>query len=270
MDAIGKIGSTGAISRDTPSAGHDQIDQAEQRAAAPPRNQRVEEVAKMYEKQFLQEMVKAMRGTVSFAEKPGMAENIYKDQLDDQYVDSWGENGGIGLSNMIYEQVMDKYFPQKMDPALRKQGPVQLSDRDVSRVVRLPSEAGAGGTASATNGTQVPLRVELKPSTNGQGALVKAPWDSEVTGRTQLDGRTALTLEHGKGMRSTFIFDGVANADAQPGKKFQQGQAVGRLSPEIQSFFWNLNQRTANAAPEPGLGDAELKDQTSVSLPKIQ
>src|SRR4051812_7776266 len=69
-------------------------------------NPRLREAAKLYEEQFLGEMVKAMRKTVSESDflKPGMGEKIYRDQLDQQYVENWADQGGIGLADLIVEQ----------------------------------------------------------------------------------------------------------------------------------------------------------------------
>lgn len=258
MSSVGRIGSTGGVSRDTPSGGHDVVDRkfsqelaelggnSARADAKPARNQKVDEVAKMYEKQFLREMVKAMRGTVSFSDttKPNMAENIYREQLDNEYVESWGENGGIGLSDVIYEQLMDRYFDGGAK-SLKQQGGIQLSDRDVLKVSRMRNESLESPVSK-----QVPLKVELKQSADGTAAQVKAPWDGDVVAKTRLDGRTAVTLDHGPGVRSTLIFDGVPGADVQPGARIEKGRTVGVLSPEINSFFWNLNRTSSSVKDE--------------------
>ncbi len=199
----------------------------------PERNQRVDEVAKMYEKQFLREMVKAMRGTVSASEltKPSMGEEIYRGQLDEQYVENWGDTGGIGLSDLIYNELMEKFISPSSRQPLPK-GPIALTDRDVARVQKLP----------ATTGTvkQVPMKVEVQPSPDGQPAKIQTPWDATVLAQTKVDGRTTVLLEHPAGLRSAFIFDGVAT-DLYPGQKIPKETPIGILSPEAKSFLWNLN-----------------------------
>lgn len=67
--------------------------------------------AQAYEKYFLDEMVKAMRSTVPEGQgliKPSFAENLYKENLDQEYVKKWVESGGVGLSDLIYEQLKDQ------------------------------------------------------------------------------------------------------------------------------------------------------------------
>lgn len=245
--AVDRIGGSSRVSRDSASAGfealekHDRLEQQQK----PARNEKVYDAAKMYEKQFLREMVKAMRGTVSFgAEKPSMGEGIYRDQLDSEYVESWGDNGGVGLADLIYDQVMDRYFNQTGDgKSLKSQGMMELTDRDVSRVIRIKTTETPG---------QVPLRIELKKSNGGEPAQLKMPWAGQVVSNSRLEGgKTALTLSHGPSLRSTLIFKGVAAAEAQPGQQLEKGKVVGILSPEVHSFTWNLNKGAATSQPDP-------------------
>lgn len=249
MSGISRIGSSGVVSRETPSSGHEAVDRTrDPRSAETPRNVKVDEVAKLYEKQFLREMVKAMRGTVSFSDvtKPSMAENIYREQLDSEYVESWGDNGGIGLSELIYNQLMERFFDSP-NPELAKQGPISLSDRDVLRVARVKSE-----TPEQT-GRQAPLRIEVKASESGGAVQVKTPWDADVVSQTNVDGKTAVSLLHSGGTKSTFIFDGVPSSNLVPGQKIGRGHTIGLLSPEINSFFWNLSHGPGRLDSGPGM-----------------
>jgi flagellar protein FlgJ len=247
VSSIGRIGASGGVSRDSASAGLEAADRARDKALgqAPARNQKVDDVAKLYEKQFLREMVKAMRGTVSASDltKPSMAEDIYRGQLDEQYVEAWGDNGGIGLSDLIYDQLMDRFFGANAGKELRKQGPIALTDRDISRVARVRSDG-------PVSGKQIPLRVEVKAASDGGPVQVKSPWDATVVSTNKVDGKTAVTLEHMPGVRSTVIFDGVPSAEVQAGRKLDKGQVVGVLSPEKNSFFWNLARSAGPLARE--------------------
>lgn len=246
MSSVGRIGRAGGVERDVPSAGHELVGRARDAEAQPKRDPRIEEVAKLYEKQFLREMVKAMRGTVQFSDvsKPSMAENIYRDQLDNEYVESWGDKGGIGLSELIYEQLMERYFDGGAK-APKKHGPAALSDRDILRVSRMRSD-GAGSAK------QVPLRVDLKPSEAGSPTQVQAPWDGTLLSNNKIGEKTAVTLLHDGGVKSTLIFDGVPASGLQPGQSIEKGRTVGVLSPEINSFFWNLNRNASGLDGGPG------------------
>jgi flagellar protein FlgJ len=252
------------VSRDSQSAGHEALARREESIErAPTRNSQVEQVAKLYEKQFLREMVKAMRGTVQFSDmtKPNMAENIYRDQLDDQYVESWGDQGGFGLSELIYDQIMERYFNQSASQQFKKQGPIELSDRDVLKVARV-KVSGEGESI----GAQVPLRVELRTSGQQKPAQITSPWDGEILHASRVGDRTAVSILHTSPesddgsplqptrMRSTLIFEGVIPAEVQAGRKIAKGGAVGLLNPEINSFFWNLKQVAAGEKSGSNLG----------------
>lgn len=86
------------------------------------RHPQVLKAAKMYEQTFLNEMVKAMRNTVGKSDliQENMAEKIFKDQLYDKHVETWTDRGGIGLADLIYDEVMEKY--QGANSVSRHQG----------------------------------------------------------------------------------------------------------------------------------------------------
>lgn len=75
---------------------------------------KLREGAKMYEQYFLHDMVKAMRKTVTpgFAQ-PSYGEKIYREQLDSRYVEAWAKKGGVGMADMIYNQLHERYFPKR-------------------------------------------------------------------------------------------------------------------------------------------------------------
>lgn len=240
----GKIGRVGAVNRDTPLAIEMAKERQSPRQVSPhskgqaPRDPRVMDAARMYEKQFLREMVKAMRGTVSFSDvtKPTMAEEIYRGQLDEQYVESWGDGGGLGLADLIHDEIMEKIM-SRASPAERSAGPIALSARDLSsrsiaRVTRAPSAIER----------QAALRVEVQADAGGPPARVQAPFDSRVLATTKVDGKATVLLEHEGGLRSALIFDGVTT-DLKAGDRVAKGAAVGILSPDASGFFWNLDSR---------------------------
>ncbi len=352
---IGKIGGQRAITREAGSAGHEQVarklDGDPRAAAAAPRvNEKVMNVAKMYERQFLGEMFKAMRSTVSETDKPSMAQNIYNSQRDEQYIDAWSEQGGVGFSKVIYDPIMERFFGQTQSGrALKQQGMIPLTNRDIANVsqvkagiatpvvplasTRAPVEAAANEKASNVNANmnanatvetsapalkttaqlgetrtventepmpaptprpqadtrttderlaagehfpeaatarepnekaknvnanmnvnayeetlppqQTALQIEVRPSPTGQPAKIQAPWDATVVQATRLDGRrTAVTMEHGKGLRSTLVFDGVLSSQATPGQKIPRGEAIATLNQDAKSFLWNLAPQT--------------------------
>jgi hypothetical protein len=161
---------------------------------------------------------------------------------------------------MIYDEMMEKVLNRyNGSRGMKPSGPIALTDRDVSRVLKAPSAMP----------NQTAMRVELKddPSKTGPTQL-KAPFDSKVLTTTRVDGKSTILLEHEGGVRSALIFDGVLS-QVKPGDSLKQGTQIGVLSPEIKSFFWNVNtpkQTAANTAndqaknsgPEDATGKGEI------------
>ncbi len=175
-------------------------------ATAPPpmvRDKRVLDAAKMYEKYFLGQMMKAMRSTVhrSDLEKQSMGEGIYRDQLDDQYVDTWGERGGIGLADMIHDELIGKAEMMKMRRLAMKAAkgkvrtPMALTDRDVLKVRKLPGvkTEGAGG-ASTIETVLVSLEKSTARAADGPES-VRSPWSGRITKLESADGKVVIGLE---------------------------------------------------------------------------
>ena len=74
------------------------------------RHPQVHKAAQLYEDQFLREMVKAMRRGIpeSGFIKKNMGERIYREQLDHRYVEAWVQHGGVGLTDLIYKNLMNQ------------------------------------------------------------------------------------------------------------------------------------------------------------------
>ena len=205
----------------------------------------------MYEKQFLREMVKAMRSatTASGFMKPTMAEGLYKEQLDEQYVDAWGDKGGLGFHQIIHDQLMGMLSPADASRA-RARGPIPLTDRDVLR---------SGRTAAPSEGASA-LRIDLAAAKPGAPASrLASALDGEVASIAQADGRTAIAIrggEMGELSRSTYVFEGAPRPGLREGAKISAGDPIGVLSADARSFFVNLQARAASlAAPaEQGTG----------------
>jgi Rod binding domain-containing protein len=78
------------------------------------------EAARLFENQFVRQMIREMRKTVPQNENgqglipESMGSKIFKDQLDDKYADQWVDHGGIGLADIIYDQLEAKEVRDKM------------------------------------------------------------------------------------------------------------------------------------------------------------
>ena len=87
--------------------------------------------AKMYEQHFLNEMMRTMRQTIHEGEfmKTSFGEKIFREQLDGQYVEKWSDRGGVGLADMIYKNIKEKYMPDPQKQMARPQGPLPLEGK---------------------------------------------------------------------------------------------------------------------------------------------
>lgn len=239
-----------------PSAKPSSSEVVRQAAPSAPRDPRVMDAARMYEKYFLNQMVKAMRSTVKYSDlqKPTMGEEIYRDQLDDQYVDSWTETGGIGLADMIHDELLGKAQMNKLRREAMKASkgktrtPMALTDRDVLAVRRLPS---GGGTAASLNGKSETVLVSLGKTNVARSdapETVRSPWDAEIVQIQANNGKVLIDLKAGakdsEGRAVQIAFDGVTfdgtggeSGSLQVGNRINAGQVIGHLAPTARGIL---------------------------------
>lgn len=209
--------------------------------------EKLRQVADMYEKHFLREMTKAMRSTVHEGGfiKANQAEKIFREQLDDNYVDKWGEKGGIGLSNMIYDQLVEKFGAQMglKAPVQKPQGPLPMNEKSefTAHQYTRPGSKDAVSLRFDKNLNEATL--EMQGSQD-----VKAPWDGVLLGKRDLGNEQSLVeISHDNGLKSQLVFKGTA-VGAFPGKKLQAGETLGFLSPEAKALYWTVAPGPENAS----------------------
>ena len=81
----------------------------------PAYQKRLKQACQGFESMFIQMMWKEMRGTVPenslFGESQG--EKIFRDMLDTEMVDRMTQAGGVGLADLMYQQLRSQYEAQK-------------------------------------------------------------------------------------------------------------------------------------------------------------
>lgn len=196
------------------------------------------DASRLYERQFLAEMVKAMRQTVSHTNEPSMAEKIYSDQMYDQYLDKWAEQGGVGLADIIYGQLRERFYPEKQQLP-RPQGPVPV-DKGTSIKI---DETKSMGLPVIQNGRaeekDLSYLFEFDATSRGPKPVL-SPWDGEVIQVIRQDDRHLLKLAHKEGTVSTLSFVGTA-ADLKRGDAITAGQKLGMLSPDASGLTWQVS-----------------------------
>lgn len=190
---------------------------------------KLKKAAKMYEEQFLRQMVRAMRKSVSHSAmtKPNFGERIYREQLDDKYVSGWIDRGGTGFGDMIYNQLVDKFYPQLKGAKPKVVRPVNLSDRY------------QGISKSITQPKKHTFNIQLGPQKNEKSYL-QLPWKGKFEKQFQLDsGEKVAMFSHPFGLKSTFVFRG----QLEPGllnKTLQEGENFAALNAEAQNMTWQI------------------------------
>lgn len=189
--------------------------------------------SRLYESHFLNEMVKAMRSTIHRDDgfiKPNMAENIFSEQLDQQYVEQWADKGGIGLADMIYQQLHERIFPDKKDFS-KPAGPLPLHKTSAPMRIQVDKKSGAAGQILFHGQTTSPL---VQPSE------VVSPWKGKITAvNTDLEGWKHLTLNHDNNIESRLVFRGALEG-LESGRVVEMGERLGVLSSEKPVLRWDV------------------------------
>jgi flagellar protein FlgJ len=194
-----------------------------------PRNPQVMKAAQMYENQFLREMVKAMRQTVPENEvlPPSMAEKIFQNQLDEQYVDNWVDRGGVGFADVIYQQIMERFMTP---PGAKPQGPLKPQDPEA--------------TSQPIKTQDKDLTIKVKTSSVKPSYLeVLSPWSGKILMSSSPEpGLQTVMIDHGGGLNSSLVYKGWIGT--REGAEVQAGQKLGGLSIENREVFWRIHDKS--------------------------
>ncbi|MCB0410988.1 MAG: rod-binding protein [Bdellovibrionales bacterium] len=205
---------------------------------SPPPNQekqmkQLRKAAQMYEQHFLGEMVKAMRGTVhkSGFIPESFGERVFQSHLDQEYVSSWTQRGGVGLSDLIFNQIKERYFPDPVAKLGIPQGPIPTNTPQGT--LRIHQEPNGEGRA--------PVKIDIK----GQSELpdevrVTSPWSGKVL-KVQYspEGKNSVLIQHPEGLRSELSFSGPLS-NLKEGDILQAGDNLGRVQGQDFDLKWNL------------------------------
>ncbi len=198
---------------------------------------KLKQASEMYEKQFLRQMVQVMRQSVSHSAltKPGMAEGIYREQMDDHYVDQWVERGGTGFADMVYSQLVDRYYPQLGAQKTKNIRPVDVTDRF----------QGFKKVTQDENQNKTTFNIELKPHSTKGPSYLNVPWRGQFEKEfSTVGGQKIVSFKHDSGLKSTFAFTG----QILPGllnKTFEAGENFALLSPDSQNLTWQVSEENS-------------------------
>ncbi len=203
-------------------------------------DQQLRDAAKMYEKHFLREMVKAMRSTVpqDGIVKPGMAEKIYKEQLDAETVEAWGDRGGIGFGEIIYQQIKERYFPETPNgPIGAPKGPLPLESEN-----QLKMDPGRTMMQlQPSKGAQIQFDLKSKEF-SGKPMDVLSPWSGTVLSqfKDKESGLNVVKIKHELGLESVLAFSGGAKSFSE-NPKVEAGEKLGSLDWDKAHLSWQID-----------------------------
>ena len=228
-------------------------------------DEKLKNVAKLYEKQFLREMMKQMRATVTEGGfmPANNAEKIFREQLDQEYVEKWGDRGGIGLADMIHQQLLERLGPALgIRPKLLKpQGPIKINEQGMlNKALKINDQAQLKSPLKI----QTPLPEDLSKSSNKklemkidlrevalENSEVTAPWSGVHLGTKQISpDEYVMEILHDHGLKSQMVFRGQPVEELRPAqlslepdqeRQISAGQRIGLLSPEAKSLFWTVS-----------------------------
>lgn len=199
------------------------------------------DASQMYENYFLNEMVKAMRSTVHRDDgmmKPSFAEKIFEQQLDQQYVDGWAKKGGIGLADMIHQQISEKYMASAKKGSFNLKGALPIAPK--KDAISVPADSLRMKTIPPGPQGQLEYRFEV-PNPSGTPFEAQAPYSGKlVESKTLGEGWNSLKLDHGQGVTSELTFPG-SMPEMGAGIEVQAGQKLGTLDPAFPVLAWKLD-----------------------------
>jgi peptidoglycan hydrolase FlgJ len=201
------------------------------------------EVADLYENHFIREMMKQMRSTVhegGFIQQNN-AEKIFRDQLDDQYADQWGKAGGIGLSGLIYDQLLNKYGPQmglKQIPD-KPVGPINLDQKsNFTGVMNAAPKAGLAAAGEPSGAVTFKFQ-----SPENEKLELKSPWAGTLLERKYMDmDQMQYRIKHDNGLESLIMTRGTGLGPEQKlavGDSIAAGQQLGWVS-SASPLLWTV------------------------------
>ena len=211
-------------------------------ARAEKQEKQLRDAAKMYENHFLGQMMKSMRSTIHHEDgfiKQGTGEKIFAEQLDQKYVDGWADKGGVGLADLIYSQIKERYMgtvkkdfsqPTRALPIAPQKDPHGLKMPEAVKVKMLPTQSQ----------NEMQYRFEVAQP-RGESFSAQAPLAGRVTALQNVgEGWKSVSLDHGLGMNSELSFPGEL-AQIEVGDDVVAGGALGRLGGESPVVAWKLD-----------------------------
>jgi peptidoglycan hydrolase FlgJ len=182
----------------------------------------------------LKEMMRHMRSTVQEGGfvKANNAEKIFREQLDDQYSTEANKRGGFGISEMIYQQLTEKFGAQlglKNKP-LQPQGPIAPDKKiQIEELSKSPRE--------------ISYLVQPDKDNTEKNVAIQNPWAGVLQNKNRLEGdKTSYSIKHDNGLESLILTQGAPSSETRHlsvGDQIQAGQSLG-LASSVSPLVWTV------------------------------
>lgn len=206
---------------------------------APPadRTEQIQRVAQQIEGLFLKEILKVMRDSVpeSGMLQGGMAGDIYGDMFDQEISTRAGSTGGLGLADLIAEQLGAGATAPSIAPSAPQLALARYRNAAGRWVHPLPDgpalPESVGGRFGATrSGSRTHMGVDLRAPT---GTPVRAVSDGTIE-RVERDGDSGragryLRIAHPGGIVTRYIHLDEVRGDLAPGDHVASGELIGTV-----------------------------------------
>lgn len=196
---------------------------------------KIREVADMYEKYFMKEMMRNMRSTVQEGGflKANNAEKIFQEQLDDEYSTQANQRGGFGISELIYQQLTEKFGAQLGIPAQKMDkihGPIPTDKKiKLEELINSPQQST--------------YLLHPAQAANEKNVTVQSPWAGVLQNKNRLEGdKTSYSIKHDNGLESLILTQGAPSEETRhlsPGDKLEAGQPLG-LASQASPLVWTV------------------------------
>ncbi|PIT99370.1 MAG: hypothetical protein COT74_10215 [Bdellovibrionales bacterium CG10_big_fil_rev_8_21_14_0_10_45_34] len=215
------------------------VTQSQKQAARPntqtTKNPQIAGAAKMFESQFLRQMIKEMRSTVPESEwmPASMGEKIFREQLDDHYADDWATQGGIGLADIIYDQIVQRYMPELGSSPSKISGPIPLQKDDFLASVK-PVNDGA-----------VEIRYKRSDTNKqiGDSVGILAPSEGSNLSISMLpDGIKKFTFNISQDLKGEITYQGSLDPGMLDAESFTPQTSLGTLHPTGREVVFKISK----------------------------
>jgi len=203
------------------------------------RAEQIQRVAHEIEGLFLREVLKVMRDSVpeSGMLQGGMAGDIYGDMFDQELAGRAGQAGGLGLADLIAEQLGAGAPSPSIAPPAPHLALARYRDAAAGRWVHplpdgspLPASDGGRFGAVRSGGSRTHLGVDLRART---GTPVRAVSDGTVE-RVERDADSSragryIRIAHAGGIVTRYIHLDEVRGGLAPGDRVASGERIGTV-----------------------------------------